>query len=429
MDKKQDNQLKRQLNLLDATGIGVGAVVGAGIFVITGVAAAVTGPSLMLALFLAAIAATCNGLSSAQLAAEMPTSGGTYVYASRKISPHAGFAAGFMFLLSKLSAGSVVALGFGHAFAAFVPGVSPFLVTSLLILLLTVLNLFGIKKAGHLNVIIVALTVGALLLFSGRGLADINMSNFQPFFKAGVPGLLEAAALMFFAFTGYARITTLGDEVLEPKRTIPRAVILTLAITSVLYMLVAFVSVGVLGSERLAAGDAPLFNVASAIGDRWLVTVLSLASLTALFGVLLSQIAGISRMGFAMAKGGDLPKIFADVKRNVPYVGILSTGVIIWLLSLIGSIPLIAMTASFSILLYYSLANLSALRQSKEHRIIPRAIPVIGLLSCITLAVSLPWQTILVGLSVLAVGYILRHALKRLARYEDDLADNAERDE
>ena len=220
---------------------------------------------------------------------------------------------------------------------------------------------------------------------------------------------------MFFAFTGYARITTLGDEVLEPKRTIPKAVILTLAITSVLYILVAFVSVGVLGSERLAAGEAPLFNVASAIGDRWLITLLSLASLTALFGVLLSQIAGISRMGFAMARGGDLPQVLANVKRNVPYIGILGTGLAIWLLSLIGSIPLIAMTASFSILLYYSLANLSALRQREEHRIVPRIFPYIGLITCIILAVSLPWKTIVVGLAILVSGFILRYVIKRFS--------------
>ena len=413
MDK---NSLTRQLNLLDATGIGVGAVVGAGIFVITGVAAAVTGPSLILALVLAAVAATCNGLSSAQLAAEMPASGGTYAYASEKLSPHAGFAAGFMFLVSKLSAGSVVALGFGNAFAAFVPGTSPFLVTSLLVLLLTVLNLFGIKKAGRINVVIVALTVTALILFSGRGLAAIDPQNFSPFFTNGVPGLLEGAALMFFAFTGYARITTLGEEVINPKKTIPQAVVITLAITSLLYLAVAVVSVGVLGGSELGLSPAPLIFAAERIGAGWLVTLLSLASLTALFGVLLSQIAGISRMTFAMAKGGDLPRIFERVRRQVPAIGVVTTGVAIWLLSLVGSIPFIAKTASFSILLYYSLANLAALRQTKTHRIVPKAVSVIGLITCLVLAASLPPDTILLGLAVLAGGFILRTAYRAFAR-------------
>lgn len=411
--------LTRQLNLLDATGIGVGAVVGAGIFVITGVAAAITGPSLILALFLAAIAAACNGLSSAQLAAEMPTSGGTYVYASSKLNPSAGFAAGFMFLLSKLSAGSVVALGFGHAFSALAPGVSPLLVTSLLILLITVLNLLGIKKAGRVNIIIVTLTVGALILFSIRGAFDINTANYTPFFTNGLGGFLEGAALMFFAFTGYARITTLGDEVLEPKKTIPKAVILTLAITSLLYMAVALVAVGAAGTGVLSNAAAPLFNVAESIGAGWLVTILSLASLTALFGVLLSQVAGISRMAFAMSKGGDLPDVFTRVRNQVPHVGVIATGLIIWIFTLIGTIPFIAKTAAFSILLYYTLANLSALRQTDEHRIIPKIVSVIGLLTCLVLAVSLPLETILLGLGVLIAGFVLRAVYRALKKDRD----------
>src|SRR5690554_1903030 len=221
--------LRRDLGLLDAVGIGLGAVIGAGIFVVTGVAAGVAGPALVLALVLAGVAATCNALSSAELAARYPQSGGTYEYGYRVLHPWFGFAAGWMFLASKLAAGGTVALGFGGYVAALVPGVAPRVAAVAAVVLLVLANLYGIRKVGRLNTAVVAMTVLALCYFVIAGLPSFSLDHFEPFAPQGTRGVLEAAALLFFAYTGYARVATLGEEVREPRRTIPRAIILTVA--------------------------------------------------------------------------------------------------------------------------------------------------------------------------------------------------------
>src|SRR5690554_2105139 len=203
--------LRRDLGLIDAVGIGLGAVIGAGIFVVTGVAAGVAGPAFVLGLVLAGVAATCNALSSAELAATYPQSGGTYEYGYRVLHPWFGFAAGWMFLASKLAAGGTVAIGFGGYFAALVPGVAPRVAAVAAVVLLVLANYFGIRKAGRLNTVVVAVTLLALVYFVIAGLPSFSLANFEPFAPRGTRGVLEAAALLFFAYTGYARVATLGE--------------------------------------------------------------------------------------------------------------------------------------------------------------------------------------------------------------------------
>lgn len=216
MDDKKANKLLRVLTLKDAVGIGLGAIIGAGIFVVTGVAAGISGPAFIISLLIAGIIATFNALSSAQLAAIYPHSGGTYDYAYRLINPDWGFSAGWMFLMSKLAAGSVVAIGFGSYFYQLVPFGSPLILSAAAVILLTLANFFGIKKTGNLNLFIVGFTIFSLLYLIFSGAPRIDSENFQPFAPFGLTGIAEATALLFFAFTGYARIATLAEEVKDP---------------------------------------------------------------------------------------------------------------------------------------------------------------------------------------------------------------------
>ncbi len=409
--------LRRDITLIDAVGIGLGAIIGAGIFVVTGVAAGVAGPAFIIGLGIAGIAATCNALSSAELAATYPQSGGTYEYGYRLLNPWFGFAAGWMFLASKLAAGGTVALGFGAYFSQLVPSIPAQYAAVGAAILLTTANLFGIKKAGRFNTFIVAITLLTLICFVLAGISSFDLSNLTPFAPTGYFGIAESAALLFFAYTGYARIATLGEEVHDPKRTIPRAVIITLVVSVVLYMSVALVAVGSVGSTALAQNSSPLQEAAKGFPLPGVFWIVGIGAATAMFGVLLSQIVGISRMMFAMARRRDLPAFLEHVteKHAVPSYGIILTGMVIIFLAIFGTLQFVVSAAAFTILIYYGIANICALKLAKENKLYPKWVAILGLTFCIALAISLPPVTIVAGLIVLVVGFIARGIFRRIS--------------
>jgi len=413
--EKPVGPLRRELRLIDAVGIGLGAVIGAGIFVVTGVAAGVAGPAFLLGLVIAALAATCNGLSSAQLAAVYPESGGTYEYGYRVLHPWLGFAAGWMFLASKLAAAGTVALGFGAYVAHWLPDLSPRVTAIAAVVLLTVANLFGIKKAGRFNLAIVGITLLALAVFVIAGIPAFDAARLRPFAPTGWTGVIESAALMFFAFTGYARLATLGEEVHEPRRTIPRAIIATLVLSVLLYFAVALVAVGAVGSAELARTRSPLQVAADAFSWQGAGPVIAVGATTAMLGVLLSQILGISRMMLAMARRRDLPGWLEHIHpvHAVPDRGIWLTGAMVVGLVLIGELKAVVSAAAFTILLYYGITNLAALRLSRGQRLFPHWVAVIGLLVCVVMAAALPQETIGTGVLLLGLGFVVRGWLKK----------------
>lgn len=408
--------LKRVLGLPDAVGVGLGAIIGAGIFVVTGVAAGVAGASFLVGLIIAGVVASFNGLSSAQLAAVYPQSGGTYEYGYRVLKPWLGFSAGWMFLLSKLSAAGIVAIGFGSYFYQLIPFFTPIQYSVAAVVLLTIANLWGIQKAGIINMSIVIVTLLALLYFVFSGVGSINSQNFEPFAPFGMTGIAESAAILFFAFTGYARIATLAEEVIEPKKTIPRAVIITILTAIVLYAAVSLVAVGVIGAENMAQSGSPLQLAAISMKTPAIGTVITLGASTAMLGVLLSQILGISRMLLAMGRRNDLPSFFNSIhsKTHVPHIGIIITGVIILLITLLGSFEFVVRAATFTILLYYSITNMAAIKQPSGEQLHGKYIPILGLLGCLAMSVSLPLTVIVSGLVLLLVGFVVRFLVKKI---------------
>lgn len=409
--------LRRELGLVDAVAIGLGAIIGAGIFVVTGIAAGVAGPAFLVGLVLAGGVATCNALSSAELAARYPQAGGTYEYGYQLLSPSLGFSAGWMFLASKLAAGGVVALGFGHYLAALFPGTPPSVAAIVATAVLTAANSVGIRKAGRLNTGIVTITVAGLIAFILVGSTRFRWENLTPFAPAGLGGMLQSAALLFFAYTGYARLATLGEEVRDPERTIPRAIVLALAAAGGLYVFAALVCVGAIGAAAMAASGAPLQAAARTFPLPAMDRVVSVAGTTAMLGVLLSQILGISRMLFAMARRGDLPRFLAHVhpRYGVPDRGILLTGAVIAATAWFGTLRWIVAAATFTILLYYAITNLAALRLRPEARLFPPWIAGVGLISCLLLAAAQRWETIAAGVVLLMAGYALRSLCRIVA--------------
>ena len=416
-------ELRRELGVFDATMMGLGSIIGSGIFVSIGIAAGVAGPSVVLAIVAAGALAVCNALSSAQLAANHPTSGGTYAYGYRYLRPWLGFSAGWMFLCAKSASAATAALGFaGYVFVAFgVPDSGWRVVLALgAVGALVGLVLCGVRRSSIANTVIVSVTLLALIFFVVAGLPSAvrgGEGRFSPFFgSVGVDGrsaaarVLEASALMFVAYTGYGRIATMGEEVREPRSTIPRAIVITLLVSMALYLAVGVVCVDAGGAAPLGAGGtergAPLALLARGFGLPGAGVIVSIGAVTAMLGVLLNLVLGLSRVALAMGRRGDLPAVFARVNSagTTPAPAVLLVGCVILGLTAIGSIRLAWSFSAFTVLVYYAITNLAALRLPREDRLYHPAVAWAGLAGCLGLAFWVEPRAWGAGLAVLGAG-------------------------
>lgn len=408
--------LRRELGLPAAVAVGLGAIVGAGIFVVSGIAAGIAGPAFLLSLLIAGGVATANALSSAQLAAVFPQSGGTYEYGYRLLHPWAGFLAGWLFLASKTAAAGTVALGLGEYLAPLLPGLPPRTLAILAVGIFTLLNRRGVRRSSGVNLVIVSVTTLTLAGYAALALPHVRSANLQPFAPHGPASVLEAAALLFFAYTGYARIATLGEEVREPARTIPRAIGLTIAIAIALYLAVALAAVGTVGSAALAGSGAPIALAAERTLGAELGIAVRVAALSAMLGVILSQLLAQSRMVYAMAQRSDMPAALAhvDERHGVPDRAVLLVGTISAVIAATGALAAVAAAAAVTILGYYAITNLAALRLPGAQKRFPDAVPILGLLGCVLLALFLEPRTLSVAGLVVGAGVGWRLLMQRM---------------
>ena len=429
--EKASPQLKKQLGIFGATMMGLGSIVGTGVFVSIGIAAGIAGPAVILAVMIAALVATCNGLSSAQLAANHPVSGGTYEYGYKYLNPWLGFSAGWMFLLAKSASAATAALGFSAYLLSALGYPQTYLIPLALaaVVVFTVIVLSGISRSNVANIAIVSVTLLTLLFFVVVGLPLISKVHLTPFFQSasgsGSPlaNLFHASALMFVAYTGYGRIATLGEEVHDPHRTIPRAIIFTLLVTMVLYIAVAVTGVGTVGAAALSGAAhgsqaAPLAVAARLFSLPFAPQILAIGAITAMLGVLLNLILGLSRVLLAMGRQRDMPSIFAHLNaaQTTPIWSVLMMGALIAGLVLIGNIKITWTFSAFTVLIYYALTNLSALRLSAKERLYPAWISVLGLVSCVFLAFWVDRDTWMIGLTLLAAGLVWHGIAQRRER-------------
>lgn len=414
-ETSQQPQLKRVIGLPGAMMMGLGSIIGTGVFVSLGIGAGIAGPSVLLAIMLAAGVAMCNGLSSAQLAANHPVSGGTYEYGHRWLNPSLGFTAGWMFLCAKSASAATAALGFA-GYIAHATGMGASLPLAVgVVVLVTVIALSGIERSNRVNIVIVSIVILALMIFVGTGFSSAvkNKAAFQPLFDGGkLTDLLQATALMFVAFTGYGRIATLGEEVAEPRRTIPRAVIVTLLISMALYLLVAFVGIGVNGFENL---DGSLALASKSVSNAALPTVMLVGATVAMVSVLLNLVLGLSRVVLAMGRRGDLPKATARISEStsVPAVATVGVAVLIAGLVCVGDVKLTWSFSAFTVLVYYAITNLCAIRMKPGERLYPIWPAYLGLAACLTLAFFVDWEIWLTGLGLIIIGLAWRACFNR----------------
>lgn len=423
--------LGRELGLAGATMMGLGSIVGTGIFVSVGVAAGAAGPAVILAVVLSAGLATCNAFSSAQLAANHPVSGGTYEYGYEFLHPAAGFTAGWMFLCAKSASAATAALGFaGYLLHLLGVDAGPWLPAVAVggVVVLTAVVLTGMRRSNAANAAIVSVTLlalVALVVAGAAGAVGAADEHLRPFFDApgdgtwgDARGLLYATALMFVAYTGYGRVATLAEEVEEPRRTIPRAIVATLAVTALLYVAVSAVGVGTVGADALASATdgraAPLETVARELGVPGLSTLVAVGAVTAMLGVMLNLILGLSRVMLAMGRRGDLPRVTArlDSAGTTPWVAVLVTGGLIAALAAVGDVETTWSFSAFTVLVYYALTNLAALQLTEEQRLFARFYPWAGLAGCLFLAFWVRPGVWLTGLGLIAAGLVW-HVLRR----------------
>lgn len=424
------NELARNIKTPGAILMGLGSIVGTGIFVSIAIATQIAGNGVMISIVIAAILATFNGLSSAQLAAAHPVSGGTYEYGYRFLNSYLGFTAGWMFMIAKSASAATAVLGCaGYLFYAFnFQASSAILVISglAILLLMTVMVSGGISRSNLANKVIVSVTLLGLFALVVIA-AFVNGVPVEPitnaFTDTNSSSILYGAALMFVAYTGYGRIATLGEEVHAPRKTIPKAIILTMVVIVILYLSVSLTALSVMGADafgQTVEGEAaPLMFVAEALSVPLIGPIITIAAITAMLGVLLNLILGLSRVLLGMSRRRDVPTVLSRINPQTksPVAAVLVTGVIIGLLVISGDVVFTWSFSAFTVLIYYSITNLSALMMPKELRLYPIWIPAAGLFGCLFLSFWIEPTIWISGLILLGIGLIW-HTVARRSKAE-----------
>ncbi len=419
--------LDRRLGTFDAVLIGLGSMIGAGVFAAFTPAAQAAGSGLLIGLFVALVVAFCNATSSAQLAAAYPSSGGTYVYGRERLGPWSGYLAGWGFVIGKTASAAAMAMTFA-AYAAPAGWERPVAIAA--VVLLAAVNYHGVSRTAGLTRILVVAVILALGLavaacwggsapdprmIAGGGLLG---NGWYGILGNGWYGILQSAGLLFFAFAGYARIATMGEEVRNPGRTIPRAIGLALAITAVVYAVVAVTLLAVLGPDGVAGTPTPLADAVGRGSGAWAGPIVRIGAAVAALGALLALIAGLGRTTLAMAREHDLPHWLSAIhpRYKVPHRAEAVLAAVICAVILVADLRGAIGFSSFGVLIYYLVANVAAFTQPARDRRYPKFLQVLGALACVVLVATLPPLSVGAGLAMFAVGIVLRLVRLQLDR-------------
>ncbi len=413
----EPRKLKRTLGLWSSVAINVGAIIGGGIFVVTGIVAGLAGSALIISMVIAGVIAFFTAIAFAELTAWQPLEGSVYEYGRQLISPTAGFLAGWMWICSNTFTGAAVALGFGYYLSAAFPGLSSNLVAAGICLVFTVVNLIGVRESATVNNILVTIKLAVLGVFVVYGALFFNSANFSPFIPLS-SGVLFGAFFIFFAFGGFARIAVAAEEVKDAKRTVPRAMFLSLGISMAIYILVGIVAVGLLNPNLLANSQSPLSAAMAVTGNIAAVQVVAVGGLVATASVLLTSILGVSRMAFSMARNSDFPSPLSRLHKrfDTPYYAIIASGLIMSVLALFVPLEKVVALSTFSLLFYYSTTNIAAFRLKTANRRYHRVMHAIGLATCLLLfsfVVLASFDSVVIGLIFLFAGFVFYQSWKR----------------
>ncbi len=355
-----------------------------------------------------AVTSLFTALSYAELVAWLPQEGSIYEYGYRLISPAAGFLGGWMWIISNIFSGAAVALGLGNYLSALVPGLSPGIVAAAVCVAFTALNYLGIQHSAELNNLLVVAKLIILGFFVAFGLIFVKVGNFQPFNPVST-GVLYGAFYIFFAYGGFARVAVVAEEIKDAKRVVPRAILLSLMISTLFYIAVGLVAVGLIGAANLSGSGHPLAQAMEATGNQVAVLLISIGGIISTASVLLTSILGVSRLGFAMSRRGDLPSPLSrlNTRFGTPSVSVIASGAIMTLLALFVDLGNVVAVSTFAMLLYYGVGNVAAIRLPRVERRYPAYVSLLGMVSCfvfLIFALFLAPQAWFIGLIGLGLG-------------------------
>jgi basic amino acid/polyamine antiporter, APA family len=424
LEKQEPRKLKRSIGLWSAVAINVGAIIGGGIFVVTGIVAGYAGSALIISMIIAGIIAFITAWNFATLTAWQPVEGGVYEYGRQLVSPYAGFLAGWMWIIANTFVGAAVSLGFAYYLNSAFPNLPPGIVAAILCLSFTGLNLVGAKESATVNNVLVFIKLAILGFFVIFGVFYFNTGNFIPFapFSSGV---LFGTFFIFFAYGGFARVSVIAEEIKDAERNVPRALLLSLGISIVVYVLVGLIAVGLLDPKGLATSPSPLSFAIGVTNNSLAVQIVSIGGLVATASVLLTAILGVSRMAYSMARRKDLPATLAHLHHRflTPYYSILATGVLMATLVLFVDLKSVVAVSTFALLFNYCITNISAFKL-KNGRKLGRFIPLLGLATCILLLVFILFATPeawFVGVVFLVAGTIYYYVQGKLKDNDEKL--------
>ena len=423
--KQETRKLKRSIGLWSAVAINVGAIIGGGIFVVTGIVADYTGSALVVSMVFAGIIAFITAWSFAKLTAWQPVEGGVYEYGRQLVSPYAGFLAGWMWLVANTFTGAAVSLGFAFYLTAAFPSLSTGIVAAVLCLALTALNLVGARESTKVNNVLVAIKLAVLAFFVLFGSLHVNGGNFSPFVPLS-SGVLYGTFFIFFAYGGFARVSVIAEEVKDAKRNVPRALLLSLGISMLVYVLVGLVAVGLLGPVGLAGSSSPLSAAIGVTRSSLAVQVVAVGGLVATASVLLTAILGVSRMAYSMARHNDLPSALARLHSRflTPYLAILVSGILMAILVLFLDLTHVVAISTFALVFNYSITNIAAYKLKNSNKLVNRVMPLLGLATCILLLAFILLASAdawIVGVTFLIAGTVYYVARKKLMPKDEEM--------
>jgi APA family basic amino acid/polyamine antiporter len=419
---QEHRKLKRSIGLWSAVAINVGAIIGGGIFVVTGIVAGYAGSALVISMIIAGIIAFITATSFAKLTSWQPVEGSVYEYGRQLISPFSGFLAGWMWIVANTFTGAAVSLGFAYYLTAAFPGLPSNLIAAALCLGFTALNLVGAKESAGVNNIFVSIKLAVLAFFVLFGALHWNTGNFIPFQPLS-SGVLYGSFFIFFAYGGFARVAVVAEEVKDAKRNVPKAMLLSLGISMIVYVLVGIIAVGLLKPVALAGSGSPLTAAMSVTGNSFAVQIVSVGGLVATASVLLTAILGVSRMAYSMARRNDLPSALARLHNKfcTPYYAILAAGVLMAVLVLFVDLTRVVAISTFALLFNYSITNIAAFKLKSDHKR-HKVMPLLGLATCIMLLAFIllaSTQAWLIGVVFLVAGAVYYAVRKRLRQPDE----------
>jgi APA family basic amino acid/polyamine antiporter len=412
--------MKREIGLFAVTSWGVGIILGAGIYVLVGEAAGIAGNSVWLSFIIGAMVASLTGLSYAELSSVFPKDAAEYVYVKIACGCEIlSFIVGWLTILTGIISASTVALGFAGYFQE-VLGFPRVLAALILIAILSYINFLGIKESTRMNILFTLVEAAGLVLLIGIGLGSLGSVNLLEA-PNGSSGILSAAALIFFAYLGFEDIVNIAEETKKPEKTIPRALILSVIITTFFYVLVALISVSLVDWQTLGLSNAPLASAASQVLGENAFTVMSIIALFATSNTVLIMLVVGSRMFYGMAKEGAFPRVLSrvDPRKETPRLAILVTMFASMIFVFIGDLELVAALTSFGAFITFAFVNISLIyiryRRAELER--PFRVPLnigkfpitgfLGLLTCLFLVSQFNLTVILSGFIFLFAGFVL----------------------